>query len=44
MSEEYKIECGSCEMEFEVAFVEEEAQVRYCVFCGEELLEELNFN
>jgi hypothetical protein len=30
-------------MEFNVAFTEEEAELRYCPFCGEEIIEELDF-
>jgi len=41
---EYNVVCSSCDMEFNVAFVEEDAEVRYCSFCGEELIEELDFN
>ena len=40
---EYNVTCGSCEMEFNVIYTEEDAEVRYCSFCGEEIIEELDF-
>lgn len=40
---EYNVTCSSCEMEFNVAIMDEDAEIRYCVHCGEELIEELNF-
>jgi len=35
-------ECFSCSAKFKVNFEEEEMEVRYCAYCGEELIEELD--
>lgn len=37
-------ECISCESQFETYHSEEDAVVRYCVFCGEQLINELDFD
>ena len=41
---EFNVTCSSCDMEYNVAYLEEDADLRYCPFCGEEMIEELNFD
>ena len=41
---ETTVDCQACEVHYTLAFDDEEADVRFCPFCGTEILEELNFN
>jgi len=37
-------ECTACGVEFSVRFEEPSLEVRYCPLCGEEQIEELDFD
>lgn len=43
MSEEFNVVCGACDVEFNIAYNEDEGELQYCPFCGDELIEELDF-
>jgi predicted RNA-binding Zn-ribbon protein involved in translation (DUF1610 family) len=43
IGEEFEVECASCGIEFHIVFDDDEAEPRYCPYCGNEIIEELNF-
>lgn len=40
---EFSVECASCNAEFHIACDEDQGSIDYCPFCGEEIIEELDF-
>ena len=41
---QYAVVCNSCDADFVINFLDEDNEIRYCPFCGIELIEELDFN
>jgi predicted RNA-binding Zn-ribbon protein involved in translation (DUF1610 family) len=44
MIEEKQISCNSCSGEFYIEYSNEDFELIYCPFCGNELIEELDFD
>ena len=40
----FSVECTFCGAEFHIVCDEEQGEIRYCPFCGEEIIQELNFD